>query len=111
MVVGAGVIGAFVVGLGLWASVSSLSTGITAQAEVRADAMRKTLRPRESGTVKQILVREGQFVRAGQPLLLFNDVEARAGVDVMQNQYDTLTTQNARFAAEAMGKSQMDMPA
>lgn len=111
MMVGAGVIGAFVVGLGLWASVSSLSTGITAPAEVRADAMRKTLRSREAGLVRQILVREGQLVRAGQPLLLFNDVEARAGVDVMQNQYDTLMAQNARFTAEALGKAQLEMPA
>ncbi|WP_296450752.1 HlyD family type I secretion periplasmic adaptor subunit [Phenylobacterium sp.] len=111
MLVGAGVIGAFVVGLGLWASVSSLSTGITATAEVRADAQRKTLRPREAGIVKQILAHEGQFVRAGQPLLLFNDVEARAGVDVMQNQYDTLVAQNARFSAEALGKSQLELPA
>ena len=50
MLVGAGVIGAFVVGLGLWASVSSLATGITAMAEVRADTMRKTLRAKEVGT-------------------------------------------------------------
>ena len=33
------------------------------------------------GVVKQILVRESQQVRAGQPMLLFNDVEARANVD------------------------------
>jgi HlyD family type I secretion membrane fusion protein len=77
---------------------------------VRADAMRKTMRAKESGTVKQILAQEGQEVRAGQPLLLFNDVEARAAVDVMQNQYDTLIAQNARFMAEAMGRSQLDMP-
>lgn len=111
MVVGVGVIGAFVIGLGLWASVSQLSTGITAQAEVRADAMRKTLRHKEVGIVKQILVSEGQHVRAGQPLLLFNDVEARASVAVLQNQYDTLLAQNTRFAAEAMGKSAMEFPA
>jgi HlyD family type I secretion membrane fusion protein len=110
MVVGAGVIGAFVVGLGLWASISQLSTGITAPAEVRADAMRKTMRHRESGVVKQILVREGQYVRAGQPLLLFNDVEARAAVDVLQNQYDTLMAQNARFTAEATGKTLLEFP-
>lgn len=111
MVVGAGVIGAFVLGLGLWASVSQLATGITAQAEVRADAMRKTLRHKEVGVVKQILVAEGQHVRAGQPLLLFNDVEARAAVTVYQNQYDTLLAQNARFMAEAMGKTALEMPA
>jgi HlyD family type I secretion membrane fusion protein len=110
MVVGAGVIGAFVVGLGLWASVSQLSTGITAQAEVRADAQRKTLKHKEVGVVKSILVQEGQRVRAGQPLLLFNDVEARAAVTVLQNQYDTFLTQNARFTAEALGKTSLELP-
>lgn len=111
MVVGAGVIGACVVGLGLWASVTPVATGITALAEVRADAMRKTLRHKDVGVVKQILVKEGQFVRAQQPLLLFNDVEAKAAVDVLQNQYDTLMAQNARFVAEAMGRGQLEFPA
>lgn len=111
MVVGAGIIGSLVLGLGLWASVSQLATGITAQAEVRADAQRKTLRAREVGIVKAILVKEGQHVRAGQPLLIFNDVEARAAVTVFQNQYDTLLSQNARFTAEAMGKATLELPA
>ncbi|MBU1378763.1 MAG: HlyD family type I secretion periplasmic adaptor subunit [Alphaproteobacteria bacterium] len=110
MLVGGGIIGAFVIGLGLWASVSQLSTGITAQAEVRADAMRKTMRHKEVGVVKAILVQEGQHVRAGQPLLLFNDVEARAAVSVMQNQYDTFLSQNARFTAEALGRPSMEVP-
>ncbi|TAJ72564.1 MAG: HlyD family type I secretion periplasmic adaptor subunit [Phenylobacterium sp.] len=111
MVVGAGIIGALVLGLGLWASVSQLATGITAPAEVRADAQRKTLRHKEVGIVKAILIKEGQHVRAGQPLLLFNDVEARAAVTVFQNQYDTLLSQNARFTAEAMGKATLELPA
>lgn len=112
MALGAGVIGAFVVGLGLWASFTPLSSGITAPAEVRVESNRKTLRSgREGGTVKQILVREGQFVRAGQPLLLFNDVEARAAVDVYQNQYDVLLAQNARFSAEATNRTVLQFPA
>lgn len=110
MVVGAGVIGAFVLGLGLWASVGQLSTGIAAPAEVRADSMRKTLRHKDTGVVKQILVKEGQRVRGGQPLLLFNDVEARAAVDVLQNQYDTLLAQHSRFSAEAMGRPLLELP-
>lgn len=110
MLVGAGIIGACVVGLGLWASVFQLDTGVTAPAEVRADAQRKTLRSRDVGTVKQIMVREGQRVRAGQPLLLLNDVEARAAVDVYQSQYDSLLAQNARFSAEATGRSVITFP-
>lgn len=111
MILGGAVIAVFVFGLGLWASLDKLATGITAVGEVRADTMRKTLRQREIGTVKQILVAEGQQVKAGQPLLLFNDVEARAAVDVLQNQYDTMITQNARFNAEATGASTISFPA
>ena len=111
MIIGAGVIGAFVLGLGLWASLASLSTGITAPAEVRVESNRKTMRHREGGTVRQILVKEGQRVRPGQPVLTFNDVEARAMFDVYQNQYDTLLAQAALFSAESAGRNALTLPA
>jgi HlyD family type I secretion membrane fusion protein len=111
MVVGGAVIGVFVVGLGIWASLGTLATGVPAAAEVRADSQRKTMRHKESGTVKAILVKEGQLVHAGQPMLLFNDTEARAAVDVLQSQYDTLIAQKTRFTAEATGRQSMELPA
>ena len=111
MKIGAAVIAVFVVGLGLWAAFTSFDKGVMSPAEVRTDAHRNTLRaPREGGTVKQILVSEGQMVRAGQPLLRFNDVETRAAFDVFQNQHDVLTTQNVRFAGEAAGQSSINFP-
>jgi HlyD family type I secretion membrane fusion protein len=110
MRIGAAVIGAFVVGLGVLFSFVPLATSVNAQASVQAETNRKTLRSREGGIVRQILVREGQRVRAGQPMLLFNDVEARAAFDVYQNQYDVLLAQNARFSAEATGRSTLQFP-
>jgi HlyD family type I secretion membrane fusion protein len=111
MLVGAAVIATLVVGLGAWASVTELPIAVTAPAELRVETNRKTLRHREGGTVRQILVGEGQRVRAGQPLLTFNDVEARAAVDVYQNQYDTLLAQNTRYTAEAMNRGVLSFPA
>jgi len=112
MVVGGVFILVFVLGLGVWASFSHIASGITAQAEVRVESNRKTLRSRrEGGTVRQILVHEGDRVRAGQPLLTFNDVEARAAYDVLQNQYDTLEAQAARDTAEATNRPVLDFPA
>jgi HlyD family type I secretion membrane fusion protein len=104
MVSGAAVIAVLVVGLSVWASVTPLSTGITAQGEVRVESNKKTLRHQQPGTVRQILVQEGQRVRAGQPMMLYDDTEARATYDVLQNQYDSLAAQAARFTAEATGK-------
>ncbi len=107
---GAIVVAVCVLGLGLWAALTPIDAGINAPAEVRSESAKKTLRAREAGNVKQVLVREGQRVAAGQPLLLFNDVEARAGHDVLKNQYDTLLAQTARFMAEATGKAAIDVP-
>src|SRR4029450_8080953 len=42
---------------------------------------------------------------------LFNDTEARAAVDVLQSQYDTLIAQKTRFTAEATGRQSMGLPA
>ncbi|HEY8574122.1 HlyD family type I secretion periplasmic adaptor subunit [Phenylobacterium sp.] len=111
MIVGALVIGFLVVGLGVWAAFASLPTAISAPGELRVESNRKVLRARELGTIRQILVKEGQYVRAGQPLLIFNDVEARAAVDVLQGQYDQLLAQNARFTAEATGRPTISFPA
>jgi HlyD family type I secretion membrane fusion protein len=110
MIIGAAVILLLVVGLILWASFTPLSTGITAQAEVRVEANSKTIRHREGGVVRQILVREGQLVRSGQPLILYNDVEARAAYDVFQSQADTLLAQTTRFTAEATGRPALEFP-
>jgi HlyD family type I secretion membrane fusion protein len=100
-----------VFGLGLWASLSPLATGITAQGEVRVESNRKTIRHKDTGTIRQILVQEGQRVRAGQPMVLYNDIETRAAYDVMQNQYDSLESQSVRLSAEAAGKNTLEFPA
>ncbi len=110
MLIGGAVIAILVVGLGVWASLSPLTTGIAAQGEVRVEANRKTIRHRDSGVIRQVLVHEGQHVRVGQPLVLYNDVEARAAYDVQQNQFDGMEAQAARFAAEATGRSTFDIP-
>jgi len=110
MMIGAGVIAACVLGLGLWASLSPLATGVTAAGEVRVESSRKTLRHREAGTIRQILVTEGQRVRAGQPLITFQDIEPRAAFDIYQSQHDSLLAQIARFTAEATGRPQVTFP-
>jgi HlyD family type I secretion membrane fusion protein len=110
MIIGAAVIGVLVLGLGTWASLSPLSTGFSVQGEVRIESNKKTVRHMQTGTIRQILVHEGQHVRAGQPLILYNDVEARAAYDVLQNQYDSEQAQVARFSAEATGRATPDFP-
>jgi HlyD family type I secretion membrane fusion protein len=111
MKMGAAIIGVLVIGLGLWASLVERDTAITAPGSVRVESNKKTMRYKDGGTVSQILVREGQRVRPGQPLMLFNDVQSRAAFDVFQSQYDSLLAQLARFNAEGTGKTSLEFPA
>ncbi|HKR87630.1 MAG TPA: HlyD family type I secretion periplasmic adaptor subunit [Phenylobacterium sp.] len=111
MVVGAAIIGVLVVGLGLWAALTPLASGITAPGEVKVEANLKTIRHREGGTVRQILVQEGQFVKANQPLITFEDTDTKAAYDVLQNQSDILNAQAARASAEASGQNVIQWPA
>lgn len=111
MIIGGVVVGVFVVAMILWAAVAPIRSAIMAQGIVRVEANRKVIRHREGGTVKAIPVKEGQHVILGQPLLILDDVQPRASVDVFQNQYDALAAQSARFEAEATGRRILAFPA
>lgn len=100
VMIGLALIAVFVVGLGIWASVSQIGGAVAAPGVFRVEASRKTLKSRDGGVVRQILVREGDEVRAGQLLLKFDDTVPRAQVEIFQNQYDAALMQAARLRAE-----------
>jgi HlyD family type I secretion membrane fusion protein len=110
MVMGATVVGVFVVGLTAFASVAPLNAAVLAPGQVRVEANRKTLRHLTGGTVRQILVREGQQVRAGQPLIRMDEVQAKAAYDVLRSQNDGLLAQIARLQAESTGQRSITFP-
>jgi HlyD family type I secretion membrane fusion protein len=110
MVVGAAIIGTLVVGLGAWAALTPLAAGASAMGEVEVESNLKTLRHKDPGTVRQILVHEGELVRAGQPLITFDNIEPKATNDVFQTQADTLMAQAARAQAEATDQAQVTFP-
>ena len=111
IVAGAAVVGVFVVGLTLFSAVARIDSAVMAPGMVRVEDNRKTVRHLQGGTVRQILVKEGQHVRKDQVLLTFDEVQPRASTDVLQNQYDTLTAQLARFQAEATDQKTLVIPA
>ena len=111
MIIGSAVVGVFVVGMLLWAAIAPLTSGVTATGIVRVEANRKTIRHREGGTVKSILVHEGQRVAPGQPLIILDDVQARAAADVLQGTVDSFEAQIARFQAESSGRRTVSFPA
>lgn len=110
IVAGSLVIAVFVVGLGIWASFSTIAGAVIAPGQVRVESNRKTLKSREAGVVRGIYVRDGDQVALNQVLLRFDDVVPKAQVTILANQQQSLLAQQARFEAEALGRKTLVFP-
>ena len=110
MIAGGVIVALGVVGLGLWAAIAPINSAVVAPGAFRVEANRKILKSREGGTVRAILVRDGDAVRPGQVLLRFDDTVAGAQVAVLMNQHDVVQMQRARFSAEVQGLRSVPIP-
>ena len=64
--------------LGLWMAFAPLSMAVVAPAFVKVDLNRRPVQHLEGGTVREVLVRDGQHVNAGDPVLVLGDVRVDA---------------------------------
>jgi HlyD family secretion protein/epimerase transport system membrane fusion protein len=64
----------------------------------------------EGGIIRAILVQDGSLVRSGDPLIVLEDVQARAGFDVLQARFYTLAATRARLLAEQAGVASVRFP-
>jgi HlyD family type I secretion membrane fusion protein len=94
----------------LWAAFSPLTSAVSAPGVIKVENNRKTIKHLEPGIIRQILVHDGDQVKAGQLLFVFDDSQPKAQVSEMQNAYDSAEAERARFEAEASGKSAIAFP-
>jgi membrane fusion protein, type I secretion system len=94
-------VGAVVVLLTVWSASAPLSGAIVAPAQVKVELNRKTVQHQEGGIVREILVRDGQKVRAGEPLVVVGDVRSDAALSLQRDQLRAELVRKARAAAEA----------
>ena len=85
----------------LWSVVAPISGAVVAPAQLKVELNRKTVQHQEGGIVREILVRNGQKVRAGQPLIVIGDVRNDAELGLLQEQLLAARIRIARATAEA----------
>lgn len=86
--------------LGGWTAFAKLDSAVTAPGVVAVENSRKSVQHLEGGIVKEILVHEGQDVKAGQVLFRMDPTQAQASLELQENQLDDLLAQEARLVAE-----------
>lgn len=95
---------------GSWMAFAPLSGAIVATGTVKVDLNRKTIQHLEGGIVKEILVRDGDHVQAGQALIVVGDKRVDATVEVLQGQLDAEMAKAARLRAERDWQEAIDFP-
>ena len=108
----AGVV-AVVVGFGGfmgWAYSSNLDSASVASGMVIADTKRKTVSHYEGGILKRLLVKEGELVTAGQPLILLDDTRARSELQQLTSRRFALTAKLARLRSEQSDAASVEFP-
>src|SRR5690606_27609601 len=86
IVIGAVIVGLFFGGFGSWAAMTPLSSAAVAPGVVSLDGSRKTVQHLEGGIIHEILVRDGDRVTAGQPLVTLASVQARSTFEQLTEQ-------------------------
>lgn len=95
----------------LFALVAPISSAAIASGEVTVSGDKYQIQPVTGGIVTQVLVKEGQLVRAGQPLVRLNGVKSGASLAQAQAERDTLQALEARLVAERDGAERLVFPA
>lgn len=90
----------FLILLGTWTAFAKLNAAAIAPGEVVLNKERKTIQHLEGGLIEEILVSEGQAVRAGDPIFSIRDVQERSQLGIIYNQLASAQVLEARLIAE-----------
>ena len=102
-----GFIGVFV----LWAALTELDRTVRGQGRVVPSSQLQVVSNLEGGIVEAILVKVGELVRDGAPLIRLDQTQTGAAFSSNRAQYDALLAKIARLEAEVAGRAPNFPPA
>jgi len=95
-------------GFGYWSDSAPIAGAVVASGVFVATGQNKIVQHLEGGVIKAILVKEGDRVEQGQPLLLLDDTTARAELERLTLRYARAAAIDARLQAEAHEKDKVE---
>lgn len=95
---------------GVWAAVAPIDGAANAPGTVIVRSNRQVVQHLEGGIVQQILVRSGDLVAAGEPLLVLDNTQSLAQLQMANAQFVALRALEARLIAERDGLTEVKFP-
>lgn len=97
--------------VGVWAALAGLYGAVVAQGVLKVEANLKLAQHADGGVVRRILVKEGQHVAQGEPIVELENVEADASLSIVRDQLDAEIVKQARLTAEIKDSNRLEIPA
>ncbi|MCA8888547.1 MAG: biotin/lipoyl-binding protein, partial [Parvularculaceae bacterium] len=90
-------------GLVLWSILAPINSAVIAPGQITVESNRKTIQHLEGGVIKDILVKEGAEVKAGDVLVQLDTTIPKANFELMTSQLAEAIARQARLLAERDG--------
>ena len=97
----------FVGGFAAWSALAPLAEASIAPGVIRVEGTRRTISHLEGGIIREILVRDGSKVKAGDVLMRLDTVQADSTLEMSRAQRWGLMAQDARLVAEVAQRSEI----
>jgi HlyD family secretion protein len=104
------VVALLVGGIGGWAATSEFAGAVIAQGQLVVDTSVKKVQHPTGGVVAELLVRDGQQVKAGDVVIRPDDTQTRASHQIVSKGLDELSARRAREEAELEGLDTIVFP-
>lgn len=106
MAVGLALIGA----AGAWATTTQLAGAVVASGNFVVDSHVKKVQHPTGGVIGEILVEEGDWVKAGQVLMRLDPTQTKADLRIVTKRLDELMARLARLEAERDDRGELEFP-
>jgi HlyD family secretion protein len=103
-------IAAFVLAFGIWAATAPLDGAAVASGVIAAAGKNLTIQHLEGGNVEEVMVREGQRVKARDPLYRLDRTLPQSQLNRLVKSKASFSARAARLEAERDGKSAVTFP-
>lgn len=88
---------------GIWSFFAPIDSSALAPGTVAVKSHRKTVQHLDGGIVKKITAKDGDFVHVGDVLLILDDTQIKAQLEIVKGQLVTLLAMESRLVAERDG--------
>ncbi len=110
ILLGMGIIVLFFGGFGSWMALAPIASAVIAEGVVKVASPRQQVQSTTGGTVKEILVHDGDIVKAGQPLFVIHDQRLDAQFAILRGVSDSERAKQARLEAEQSLADKISFP-